>query len=33
MDNMLVWKPWNFDDFTSSEIEMKPKVNVVLQYT
>ena len=30
---MSVWKPCNFDDFTGSEIIMKPKVYVVLQYT
>ena len=32
-DNASVWKPCNFDDFTGSEIIMKPKVYVVLQYT
>ena len=30
---MSVWKPSNLDDFTGSEIIMKPKVYMVLQYT
>ena len=28
-----MWKPCNFDDSTGSEIIMKPKVYLVLQYT
>ena len=31
-DNASVWKLYNFDDFTGSEIIIKPKVYVVLQY-